>query len=194
MESREPSPFSCWAVAPPEQPPCLLLLLHQLSVSGAGWAESSKAGRLSTPDTRSLGTPPKPTPPNLTTPLASGSQARSLALSLGLQQKQTVLHPRWNVKAQGAHQTNRREQKLAFCTGLVFTSADTGNILPAKVDTDQGFPAQAAVGLLLLLEAPAGMLETGRPTGPLGRSLRTPASESGAPFVHQVRLPRLSSL
>ena len=95
---------------------------------------------------------------------------------------------------QGTHQTNRREQKFAFCSGLVFTSADTGSILPAKVVTDQGLPAQAAVGLLLLLEAPAGMLETGRLTGPLGRSLRTPASESGLPFVHQVRLPRLSSL
>ena len=95
---------------------------------------------------------------------------------------------------QGAHQTNRREQKLAFCTGLVFTFADTGNILPAKVDTDQGFPAQEAVGLLLLQEALAGMLETGRLTGPPGRSLRTPASESGPPFMHQVHLPRLSSL
>lgn len=197
MESREPSPFSRWAVTPPEQPPCLLLLLHQLSVSGAGWAESSKAGRLSSPDTRFLGTPPNPTPPNLPTPPAPGTQARSLALSLGPQQKLTVSGlPRSGMSQlrQGTHQTNRREQKLAFCTGLVFTSADTGNILPAKVDTDQGFPAQAAVGLLLLLEAPAGMLETGRPTGPLGRSLRTPASESGVPFVHQVRLPRLSSL
>ena len=103
-------------------------------------------------------------------------------------------HPRWNVKAQGAHQTNRREQKFAFCSGLVFTSADMGSILSAKADTDRGLCAQAAVGLLLLLEAPVGMLETGRLTGPLGRSLRTPASESGAPFVHQVRLPRLSSL
>ena len=105
-----------------------------------------------------------------------------------------MLHPRWNVKAQGAHQTNRREQKFAFCSGLVFTSADTGSILSAKANTDRGLPAQAAVGLLLLLEAPVGMLETGRLTGPLGRSLRTPAPESGAPFVHQVRLPRLSSL
>ena len=189
MESGEPSPFSCWAMTLPEQPPCLLLLLHQLSGSRAGWAESSKAGRLSSPDTRSLGTPP-----NLATPPAPGSQARSLALSLGPQQKQTVLHPRWNVKAQGAHQTNRREQKFAFCSGLVFTSADTGSILSAKVDTDRGLPAQAAVGLLLLLEALEGMLETGRLTGPLGRSLRTPASESGEPFVHQVRLPRLKGL
>ena len=95
---------------------------------------------------------------------------------------------------QGTHQTNRREQKFAFCSGLVFTSADTGSILSAKVDTDRGLPAQAAVGLLLLLEALVGMLETGRLAGPLGRSLRTPASESGAPFVHQVRLPRLSGL
>ena len=94
----------------------------------------------------------------------------------------------------GAHQTNRREQKFAFCSGLVFTSADTGGILPAKADTDRGLPAQAAVGLLLLLEALAGMLDSGRLTGPLGRSLRTSASESGPPFVHQVRLPRLSSL
>ena len=193
VESREPSPFY-WAVTPPEQSPCLLLLLHQLSGSGAGWAESSKAGRLSSPDTRSLGTPPNPTPPNLATPLAPGSQAHFLALSLGPQRKQTVLHPWWNVKAQGAHQTNRREQKFAFCSGLVFTSADTGSILSAKADTDRGLPAQAAVGLLLLLEALVGMLETGRLAGPLGRSLRTPASESGAPFVHQVRLPRLSGL
>ena len=92
MESGEPSPFSCWAVTLPEQPPCLLLLLHQLSGSRAGWAESSKAGRLSSPDTRSLGTPPNPTPPNLATPLAPGSQAHFLALSLGPQRKQTVLH------------------------------------------------------------------------------------------------------
>ena len=92
------------------------------------------------------------------------------------------------------HQTNRREQKFAFCSGLVFTSADTGSILPAKADTDRGLPAQAAVGLLLLLEALAGMLDSGRLTGPLGRSLRTSTSESGPPFVHQVRLPRLSSL
>ena len=94
----------------------------------------------------------------------------------------------------GTHQTNRREQKFAFFSGLVFTSADTGSILPAKADTDRGLPAQVVVGLLLLLEALAGLLGTGRLTDPLGRSLRTPASESGAPFVHQVRLPRLSSL
>ena len=50
------------------------------------------------------------------------------------------------------------------------------------------------LGLLLLLEEPAGILETGHLTSPLGWSLRTPASESGAPFVHQVRLPRLSNL
>ena len=90
VESREPSPFSHWAVTPPEQSPCLLLLLHQLSGSGAGWAESSKAGRLSSPDTRFLSTPPNPTPPNVPTPPAPGTQARSLALSLGPQQKLTV--------------------------------------------------------------------------------------------------------
>ena len=95
---------------------------------------------------------------------------------------------------QGAHQTNRREQKFAFCSGLVFTSMDTGSILPAKADTDRGLPAQAVVGLLLLLEVLAGMLETDHLTGPLGQSLRTPSSESGVPFVHQVCLPRLSSL
>ena len=53
-----------------------------------------------------------------------------------------------------------------------------------------GRPAQETVGLLLLLEAPVGMLETGRPTGPLGQSLRTSASESGAPFVRQVSPPK----
>ena len=90
----------------------------------------------------------------------------------------------------GAHQTNRREQKFAFCSRLVFTSGDTGSILRAKTDTDRGRPAQEAVGLLLLLEEPAGMLETGRPTGPLGQSLRTSASESGAPFVRQVSPPK----
>ena len=81
----------------------------------------------------------------------------------------------------GAHQTNRREQKFAFCSGLVFTSGDTASILPAKADADRGRPAQEVVGLLLLLEVPAGMLETGHPTGPLGWSLRTPASKSGVP-------------
>ena len=64
------------------------------------------------------------------------------------------LAPQWNVTLrQGAHQTNRREQKFAFCSGLVFTSADTGSILLAKADTDQGFPAQAAVGHM---SAPSG--------------------------------------
>ena len=90
----------------------------------------------------------------------------------------------------GAYQKNRRKQKFAFCSGLVFTSWDTGGILSAKADTDLGHPAYAAVGLLLLLEAPAEMLETGCPAGPLGGSLRTPASESGAPFVSQVPPPR----
>ena len=139
-------------------------------------------------DTRSLGPPPTPT---------ATSPEHTLSLSLGPQKKpavsgmclQELSQLRW-----GAHQTNRREQKFAFCSGLVFTSADTGSILPAKADTDRCLPAQVAVGLLLLLEALAGMLGTGRLTDPLGRSLRTPASESGAPFVHQVRLPRLSSL
>ena len=121
VEIREPSPFSCWAVTLPEQPPCLLLLLHQLSGDVAGWAESSKAGRLSSPDTRSLGTPPKPTPPNLTTPLAPGSQARSLALSLGPQQKPTVLRPPWNVTAQTGHSPDkqaRAEVRLLQRAGL----------------------------------------------------------------------------
>ena len=95
---------------------------------------------------------------------------------------------------QGTHQTNRREQKFAFCSGLVFTAGDTGSILRAKTDTDRGRPAQEAVGLLLLLEEPAGMLETGRPAGPLGWSLRTPAPETGAPFVRQVPPPKTEKL
>ena len=188
MESREPSPFSCWAVTLPEQPPCLLLLLHQLSASGAGWAESSKAGTLSSPDTRSLGTPP-----NLTGPRLPGT-APSLCPLIPNRSRQCCARGGMSQLRQGTHQTNRREQKFAFCSGLVFTSADTGSILPAKADTDRGLPAQAAVGLLLLLEALAGMLDSGRLTGPLDRNLRTPASESGAPFVHQVCLLRLSSL
>ena len=52
------------------------------------------------------------------------------------------------------------------------TSGDTASIFPAKVDADWGHLAQEAVGLLLLLEVPSGMLETGCPTGPLGWSLR----------------------
>ena len=80
----------------------------------------------------------------------------------------------------GTYQTNRREQKLAFCSGLGFTSGDTGNILPVKVDTDSVRTAQEAVGLPVLLEVLVGMLETGRLAGPLGGNLRTPASESGA--------------
>ena len=126
-------------------------------------------------DTRSLGPPPTPT---------ATSPEHTLSLSLGPQQKpavsgmcsQGLSQLRW-----GAHQTNRREQKFAFCRGLVFTSGDTASILPAKADADRGRPAQEAVGLLLLLEVPAGMLETGHTTGPLGRSLRTPASKSGVP-------------
>lgn len=117
----------------------------------------------------------------------------ALSLSLGPQQKPPVsgmcLHElsqlRW-----GAHQTNRREKKFAFCNGLVFTSGDTGSILQAKADTDRGRPAQEAVGLLLLLEVSAGMLETGCTAGPLGWSLRTPAPETGGPFVRQVPPPR----
>ena len=126
-------------------------------------------------DTRSLGPPPTPT---------ATSPEHTLSLSLGPQKKpavsgmclQELSQLRW-----GAHQTNRREQKFAFGSGLVFTSWDTASILPAKADADRGRPAQEAVGLLLLLEVPAGMLETGRTTGPLGRSLRTPASKSGVP-------------
>ena len=136
-------------------------------------------------DTRSLGPPPTPT---------ATSPEHTLSLSLGPQQKkpavsgmcsQELSQLRW-----GTHQTNRREQKFAFCSGLVFTSGDTASILPAKVDADRGHLAQEAVGLLLLLEVPSGMLETGCPTGPLGWSLRTPASESGVPFVHQTSPPR----
>ena len=132
-------------------------------------------------DTRSLGPPPIPT---------ATSPEHTLSLSLGPQQtkpavsgmcSQELSQLRW-----GAHQTNRREQKFTFCSGLVFTSGDMGSILPAKADTDRGRPAQEAVGLLLLLEVPAGMLETGRPAGPLCRSLRTPSFENGVPFVLQV--------
>ena len=136
-------------------------------------------------DTRSLGPPPTPT---------ATSPEHTLSLSLGPQQKkptvsgmcsQELSQLRW-----GTHQTNRREQKFAFCSGLVFTSGDTASILPAKVDADWGHLAQEAVGLLLLLEVPSRMLETGCPTGPLGWSLRTPASESGVPFVCQVPPPK----
>ena len=135
-------------------------------------------------DTRSLGPPPTRT---------ATSPECTLSLSLGPQQKpavpgmcsQELSQLRW-----GAHQTNRREQKFTFCSGLVFTSWDTGSVLSAKTDTDRGRPAQEAVGLLLLLEVPAVMLETGRPAGPLGWSLRTPASENGVPFVRQVSPPR----
>ena len=136
-------------------------------------------------DTRSLGPPPTPT---------ATSPERTLSLSLGPQQKpavsgtcsQELSQLRW-----GAHQTNRREQNFAFCSGLVFTSGDTASILLAKADTDRGHPAQEVVGLLLLLEVQARMLETGSPAGPLGRSLRTPASESGVPLYARSHLPGL---
>ena len=113
MESREPSPFSCWAVTLPEQPPCLLLLLHQLSGSGAGWAESSKADH-------SVPLTPGPLVPLPTSP-APGSQAHSLSLSLDPQQKPTVLRPRWNVTAQTGHSPDKQagaEVRLLQRAGL----------------------------------------------------------------------------
>ena len=89
--------------------------------------ESSKAG------------PRVPLPVLL--PPTLGTWVYSLALSLGSQRSCQCQACRMSQLRWGTHQTNRREQKLAFCSGLGFTSGDTGNILPAKVDTDSVRPA-----------------------------------------------------
>ena len=52
---------------------------------------------------------------------------------------------RQGVTAQvGAHQENSREQKFASCSGLGFSSGDTGCILPAWTDAGRGRGVGAA--------------------------------------------------
>lgn len=73
VESRSLGSLSCWAVTLPEQPPCLSA--PAASAQGpAGWAKSSKARRLSSPDTRSLWYPSQPHRPQA----PAGHQAPSL--------------------------------------------------------------------------------------------------------------------
>ena len=80
-----------------------------------------------------------------TPPLQEAIEKRSLALNLDpqpLQGAASGTSPEASgCHAQaGAHQENSREQKFASCSGLGFSSGDTGCILPAWTDAGRGQP------------------------------------------------------
>lgn len=73
----------------------------------------------------------------------------------------------------GAHQKNRREQRLAPCNGLGFTSGYTGNILPGGRPRAGAALLRGRCGSRRSRARGRGCWSSGRHAGPLGWSYRT---------------------
>ena len=165
------------------QPPCLLLPLPLLlpGTKEAGGAASCKAGRPCAPppgpSSSSCYPFPSPHPEGADrdtrgrrgeTPTATSSHQKALPRPdpwpSAPARLSSIRHWPWGagcLSPGGAHQENSREQTFASCSGLGFSSGDTGCILPAWTSAGRGRGVGAAPGHTQVWSEAAGAADEG---------------------------------